>query len=162
MRARLQPKVLPGRGLHILNFDINIYYAVITLRVIYMGEDVKFLTRFNVSVCQFKCVSVSSKVDGVPFKPFSVDMLFKQHHVKLPFLGGPDGLDGEREPGGEEPVARALHGEEVDPGRGGHPQVRDERDEVVRDRDGLAPGQNGKWLSMHTQYDKCGTENMGH
>ena len=81
---------------------------------------------------------------------------------RLSFLGGPDGLDGEREPGGEEPVARALHGEEVDPGRGGHPQVRDERDEVVRDRDGLAPGQNGKWLSMHTQYDECGTENMGH
>ena len=84
-------------------------------------------------------------------------MHLKQHHVKLPFLGGPDGLDGEREPGGEEPVARALHREEVDPGRGGHPQVRDERDEVVRDRDGLAPGQSGKmfrpfekWLAMCT------------
>ena len=55
------------------------------------------------------------------------------------FLGCPDGLDGEGEPGGEEPVARALHGEEVDSGRGGHPQVRDERDEVVRYRDGLSP-----------------------
>ena len=90
---------------------------------------------------------------------------FKQHHVKLPFLGGPDGLDGECEPGGEEPVARALHGEEVDPGRGGHPQVRDERDEVVRDRDGLSPGQNGKrlrWLSMYTQYGVFGTEKKGH
>ena len=81
------------------------------------------------------------------------------------FLWSPDGLDGECEPGGEEPVARALHGEEVDPGGGCHPQVRDERDEVIRDRDGLSPGQNGKrlrWLSMYTQYDVFGTEKKGH
>ena len=54
MRARLQTEVLPRRGLHILSLDMNIVDAVKTLSVIYMEEDIKFLRRFNVYVCQFE------------------------------------------------------------------------------------------------------------
>ena len=71
MRARLQTEVLPRRGLHILSFDMNIVVEVITLSVIYMAEDIKFLGRFGVYVCQFEVrrCPIQTMLSAFPWEP---------------------------------------------------------------------------------------------